>query len=33
MDDAGAELRNIDIRIESGEITELGQGLEARWAR
>jgi hypothetical protein len=28
MDDAGAELRDTDIRIDNGEIIELGQGLE-----
>jgi cytosine/adenosine deaminase-related metal-dependent hydrolase len=28
MDDAGAELRDSDIRIVGGEIVELGQGLE-----
>jgi hypothetical protein len=28
MDDAGAELRDTDIRIDGGEIVELGQGLD-----
>jgi cytosine/adenosine deaminase-related metal-dependent hydrolase len=28
MDDAGAELRDTDIRIDNGEIIELGQGLD-----
>jgi cytosine/adenosine deaminase-related metal-dependent hydrolase len=28
MDDAGAELRDTDIRIDDGEIAELGQGLD-----